>query len=239
MEGALRKPQGKGDTVYFESQGGMVALVYTPDDGRFAVKFTKFQGAWGDYIKAIARSLFTVLNTLKSAGLPFDAPPTLAGMAIEATTTDDNLTYVRWPGTPEQQPVQEGLDDLGEHLEGAGFRAGAAWTLARRRNRVCGEIATCTIKRHRPEKTPLTGERTTLGEWYPLWGYKETRKGFEMTEQQPIRRRTTRWQSRLPTPPRLRAATIRACRLTLALSRRKRALNCCKLCRPYGSHQPR
>jgi hypothetical protein len=113
--------QGKGDTVYFESQGGMVALVYMPDDGRFAVKFTKFQGAWGDYIKAIARSLFTVLNTLKSAGLPFDAPPTLAGMAIEATTTDDNLTYVRWPGTPEPQPVQEGLDDLGEHLEGAGF----------------------------------------------------------------------------------------------------------------------
>jgi hypothetical protein len=113
--------QGKGDTVYFESQGGMVALVYTPDDGRFAVKFTKFQGAWGDYIKAIARSLFTVLNTLKSAGLPFDAPPTLAGMAIEATTTDDNLTYVRWPGTPGPQPVQEGLDDLGEHLEGAGF----------------------------------------------------------------------------------------------------------------------
>lgn len=113
--------QGKGDTVYFESQGGMVALVYTPDNGRFAVKFTKFQGAWGDYIKAIARSLFTVLNTLKSAGLPFDAPPTLAGMAIEATTTDDNLTYVRWPGTSEPQPVQEGLDDLGEHLEGAGF----------------------------------------------------------------------------------------------------------------------
>lgn len=91
--------QGKGDTVYFESQGGMVALIYTPDDGRFAVKFTKFQGAWGDYVKAIARSLFTVLNTLKSAGLPFDAPATLAGMVIEATTTDDNLTYVRWPGS--------------------------------------------------------------------------------------------------------------------------------------------
>lgn len=119
--------QGKGDTVYFESQGGMVALVYTLDDGRFAVKFTRFQGAWGDYIKAIARSLFTVLNTLKSAGLPFDAPPTLAGMAIEATTTDDNATYVRWPGAareafnPLDPAIQEGLDDLGEHLEGAGF----------------------------------------------------------------------------------------------------------------------
>lgn len=118
---------GKGEAVYFESQGGMVALVYTPEDGRFAVKFTKFQGAWGDYIKAIARSLFTVLNTLKSAGLPFDAPPTLAGMLIEATTTEDNLTYVRWPG-PEGSWERaraalepEGEPGLAEGLEAAGF----------------------------------------------------------------------------------------------------------------------
>lgn len=90
---------GAGDVVHFEANGGMVALMYYPDTGQFAVKFNKFQGAWGDYIKAIARSLYTVLNTLKAAGLPFDAPTTLAGMVIEATTTEDNLTYVRWPGT--------------------------------------------------------------------------------------------------------------------------------------------
>jgi hypothetical protein len=87
-----------GDVVHFESTGGMVSLMYYVESGQFAVKFNKFHGAWGDYVKAIARSLFVVLNTLKSAGLPFDAPATLAGMVIECTTTDDNLTRVRWPG---------------------------------------------------------------------------------------------------------------------------------------------
>lgn len=122
----------QGDVVHFEAQGGMVALMYYPDDGRFAVKFNKFQGAWGDYIKAIARSLFTVLNTLKSAGLPFDAPASLAGMVIEATTTDDNLTYVRWPGA-DDAPVSGDLggaindmlapdSPLAGHLEAAGFQ---------------------------------------------------------------------------------------------------------------------
>jgi hypothetical protein len=120
---------GPGDVVHFEAQGAMVALMYYVDTGKFAVKFNKFHGAWGDYIKAIARSLFVVLNTLKSAGLPFDAPPTLAGMVIEATTTDDTTTYVRWPA-----PAREAVDnvtlalgypeladasgDLGEHLVG-------------------------------------------------------------------------------------------------------------------------
>jgi hypothetical protein len=108
-----------GEVVHFEAAGGMVALMYYPDNGRFAVKFNKFQGAWGDYIKAIARSLFVVLNTLKGAGLPFDAPSSLAGMVIEATTTEDNLTYVRWPGSDPAKETPE--DSLTEHLEGAGF----------------------------------------------------------------------------------------------------------------------
>jgi hypothetical protein len=96
---------GAGDVVHFESAGGMVSLLYNVQDGRFAVKFNKFHGAWGDYIKAIARSLFVVLNTL-------------AGMVIECTTTDDNLTHVRWPGMPA---ASLDTDDLGTHLEAAGF----------------------------------------------------------------------------------------------------------------------
>jgi hypothetical protein len=100
------RSSGPGDVVHFESTGGMVSLMYYVDTRKFAVKFNKFHGAWGDYIKAIARSLFVVLNTLKSAGLPFDAPPSLAGMVIEAVTTDDNLTFVSWPGaTGAPQPV--------------------------------------------------------------------------------------------------------------------------------------
>lgn len=108
-----------GDVVHFESSGGMVSLLYYVETGKFAVKFNKFHGAWGDYIKAIARSLFTVLNTLKSAGLPFDAPPSLAGMVIECTTTDDNLTLVRWPG--QDSGVMPLGDDLSTHLQAAGF----------------------------------------------------------------------------------------------------------------------
>lgn len=92
------RASGQTDVVHFESAQGMVSLLYHVETGQFAVKFNKFHGAWGDYIKAIARSLFVVLNTLKSAGLPFDAPPTLAGMVIEAVTTDDTTTFVRWPG---------------------------------------------------------------------------------------------------------------------------------------------
>jgi hypothetical protein len=93
-----QRANGQTDVVHFESTNGMISLMYYVEAKQFAVKFNKFHGAWGDYIKAIARSLFVVLNTLKSAGLPFDAPPTLAGMVIEAVTTDDTTTLVRWPG---------------------------------------------------------------------------------------------------------------------------------------------
>lgn len=117
------RASGHTDVVHFESTGGMVALMYYVETGQFAVKFNKFHGAWGDYIKAIARSLFVVLNTLKSAGLPFDAPPTLAGMRIEAVTTDDTTTFVSWPGAASQHSWRDnqvarlnalaGVDDNG------------------------------------------------------------------------------------------------------------------------------
>lgn len=95
--GTTRK-DSPAQLVNFSSTAGMVALEYDCETGKFAVKFNKFTGAWGDYIKAIARSLHVVLNTLKSAGLPFEAPPTLAGIVVEAVTTDDNTVHVRWQG---------------------------------------------------------------------------------------------------------------------------------------------
>ncbi len=84
--------------VHFLSKTGMVQLVYHTETNQFAVKFVKFHAVWGDYIKAIARSMYVVLNTLKSAGLPFEAPPSLAGMAILATTTADNTVFVKYAG---------------------------------------------------------------------------------------------------------------------------------------------
>jgi hypothetical protein len=65
------------------------------EDGLWRVKFNKFQTAWGDYIKAIARSFYVVLNTLKSAGLPFDAPNSVKDVEIVATASEDNTVYVR------------------------------------------------------------------------------------------------------------------------------------------------
>lgn len=80
-----------GELVHFTSTNGMVALVYDAAAGTFAVKFNKFQGAFGDYVQAIRKGLFSILNTLKSGGLPFEGPPTVDDMTvlIRAASADD------------------------------------------------------------------------------------------------------------------------------------------------------
>jgi hypothetical protein len=99
-----------GDLVHFTSTNGMVTLVYYCNDNRFAVKFNKYVASWGDYTKAIARAMFTVLNTLKSAGLPFDAPANLAGMVIECTTTETTEVFVRYQGEVNTDNLLERMD---------------------------------------------------------------------------------------------------------------------------------
>jgi hypothetical protein len=99
-----------GDLVHFTSTNGMVTLIYYCNDNRFAVKFNKYVASWGDYTKAIARAMFTVLNTLKSAGLPFDAPANLAGMVIECTTTETTEVFVRYKGEVTTDNLLERMD---------------------------------------------------------------------------------------------------------------------------------
>lgn len=90
------------EAVHFTTSQNLVTLVLECDTGRFQVRFNKLHAAWGDYIRAISRSLYVVLNTLKAAGLPFDAPADTDGIEIVATATATALTYVRWPHqTPE------------------------------------------------------------------------------------------------------------------------------------------
>lgn len=102
------RKSGAVDVVHFTAKGGMVSLDYDVAAGRFMVKFNKFQGAWGDYVKAIGRSLYVILNTLKSAGLPYEAPTSLNGMTITATLGDDNSVYVSWePQTPAAATMPE------------------------------------------------------------------------------------------------------------------------------------
>lgn len=90
------KADAPTEQVLFESAINMVALIYYPDRKVFAVKFNKFQAAWGDYIKGIARSLHVVLNTLKSAGLPFEAPPSIVGMSIACGVDEGEEITVAW-----------------------------------------------------------------------------------------------------------------------------------------------
>lgn len=104
---ANSRPQGGTDMVHFNSTNGMVTLSYNAVDGKFSVKFNKLHGAWGDYISAIARSLYTVLNTLKAAGLPFEAPPSPEGVEIIATKGAANVVYVRY--VPPVDPVMPEL----------------------------------------------------------------------------------------------------------------------------------
>jgi len=86
------------EAVHFTAPANLVTLVLECDTQRFQVRFNKVHAAWGDYVRAIARSLHIVLSTLKLAGLPFEAPPSTDGVEIVATATDSSATYVRWPG---------------------------------------------------------------------------------------------------------------------------------------------
>lgn len=95
---ASSRPQAGLDLVHFSSPSGLVSLTYNAFDGKFQVKFHKFHATWGDYIKSIAKALYYVLTVLKSAGLPFEAPLSPAGIQIIATATEDNTVYVEWPG---------------------------------------------------------------------------------------------------------------------------------------------
>lgn len=110
---AASRPESGIDVVHFNSKTGLVSLIYDTTDNRWQVKFNKFQAQWGDYIGSIARSFYSILNTLKAAGLPFEAPPTTEGIVIEATKGPNAIVYVRWPGdTPPIDPVMPELGGL-------------------------------------------------------------------------------------------------------------------------------
>jgi hypothetical protein len=96
--------KGASDVVYFENAQGLSTLIYFVRDGRWAVKFNKFNANWTDYIRSIARMFQTTLSTLKSAGLPFEAPPPdLNGIVIEATVGPGDQVFVRYQGEGDWQ----------------------------------------------------------------------------------------------------------------------------------------
>lgn len=79
---ARANSRDEAERVHFASTTGLVKLVYDVRERIWLVEFTKVSAAWGDYIRAIARSFHIVLSTLKSAGLPFEAPTSDDGIVI-------------------------------------------------------------------------------------------------------------------------------------------------------------
>lgn len=94
------RPDAGLDLVHFSSNTGLVTLVYNTMNQRMEVRFNKFQAAWGDYIKAICRSLVAVLTTLKRAGLPFEAPASFDTIRVIVEPTDDQAVFVTWEPVP-------------------------------------------------------------------------------------------------------------------------------------------
>lgn len=84
------------EQVLFDSAVNLVSLIYYPDREVWAVKFNKFHAQWGDYIKSIARSFHVILNTLKSGGLAFEAPPSTVGVRIAVSVDEGEEIQVAW-----------------------------------------------------------------------------------------------------------------------------------------------
>lgn len=94
---AHSKPEEGIDLVNFYGPSALVQLTYNAMTGEFTVRFNKFHSSFGDYLNAIARALVYVLQTLKRAGLPFDAPQSPKGVRVSVWVGDD-ATYCDIPG---------------------------------------------------------------------------------------------------------------------------------------------
>lgn len=81
--------------VHFNPSNGLTSLIYDASTARWQVKYSKYQAAWGDYVKSAARMFHAVLTTLKSAGLPFDAPEDIEGIEIVTLVDGENI-YIRY-----------------------------------------------------------------------------------------------------------------------------------------------
>lgn len=107
------RPTAGLDVVHFSTPQGMCSLAYDANTRRFQITYNKVQAAWGDYVKSAAKALYYVLTVLKSAGLPFDAPLSPAGIRLIVTASDDSAVYVEWPSMHVEQLFSTGVDVLG------------------------------------------------------------------------------------------------------------------------------
>lgn len=106
--------------VIFNPGVSLIALTYDTVDGTWQVRFNKYQAAWGDYVKAIARTFYVVLSTLKQAGLPFAAPDSPEGIDIVTSTGPEGSIYVRYEPPAPATSFDAIMPELRQQYELAG-----------------------------------------------------------------------------------------------------------------------
>lgn len=94
--GARSYAKNDTETVYFTCPTALMDITYDCFDGAFYVKFKKFQGAWGDYVRAICNAAHYILKTLQAGGLAVNAPDDPKALEVVCTPGDLGYTKVTW-----------------------------------------------------------------------------------------------------------------------------------------------
>ncbi len=84
------------EQVYFSSPSKLVKITYDCKENIFIIGFEKAQASWGDYVRAISRTMHYVLKVLQSGGLDFIAPDNDRDVEITVSQAfKGGLTYVK------------------------------------------------------------------------------------------------------------------------------------------------
>lgn len=91
--------------IHFLPSTSMVTFIYHVAEDKFSVKFTKFQGAFGDFMLSISRGLHVILTTLQSGGLDVAAPPSPDNVRVECVLDNSKNVFCRYAPDEEWPPV--------------------------------------------------------------------------------------------------------------------------------------
>jgi hypothetical protein len=105
--------RAEGNIVQFDSNG-LVRLHLNCTDGAWSIEFNRLQTSWGDYMTAIRRSFYSVLNALVSAALSFEAPPSLDDIVVTIMTQPNGKITLSWhliavPSVPPMLNIEQTL----------------------------------------------------------------------------------------------------------------------------------
>lgn len=85
---------GELEQVFFTVPSTLIKVAYDCREGVFIVEFVKFVAGWGDYVRAICKSVHYILATLQAGGLDFEAPEDFEAVEL-SVSLKDGRTVVR------------------------------------------------------------------------------------------------------------------------------------------------